>query len=693
MNWRKLFGSISNRRKRRLTEALNKLAILQLADGSDSPDSSNAQVLVVSHDAHLAGAQQLLLNLLADWKIRQPFPVKVICVGTGVLRGQFERLFPTLVLADFRSKSDRDAALVKFIGGPTRAIYSSTVVNGPLLEELRALGVPTITHCHELQASIERWAPGNIMAATLANSDYVLSGCPAVARNLQIRHQVPSERLGVVYDFIHFWNADDEPTAAERASLRNELRISEDDIVVFGCGTTDWRKGPDLFVDAALLACRHNSQLKFFWIGGEKSPAPYLEKISANNLGDRIQFLGNRSMSRRYYYVGDIFALTSREDPCPLVALEAANAKLPVVCFDGAGDIPLALGAECGAVIAFQGSTAFAEALLKLSNDAEWRLRAGKAGYDRVQRNHSTESASIAVENAITKVVKLPWKSLGNLPGSPLVTVIVPSYNHEAFLKTRLASIAGQSLDDLEIIVLDDASTDASRIVLESFVASDVRAKLICNELNSGSTFKQWRKGLAAAQGRYVWIAESDDDADRSFLSRMVAELENDSSVMIAHAQSLMIDLNGKTLGRPDAWLNDLALGRWNSDLAVEGLSEIRDYLSQKNTIPNASAVVFRNFPGIELLVDDGMRLCADWRFWIRLLTRGKYVYINKEINYWRQNSSNARTRVPGVLEWKEGRVILEEVGELLKLTKYERAKVIERFRQRCVAWSGGQIE
>jgi glycosyltransferase involved in cell wall biosynthesis len=691
MKWTSVNHWLARLQRKALARALRRRT-RKLRSRSGDQQGPGDVVLVISHDMFLAGAQRLLLNLLAEWQRRRPFDVKVISVGAGVLRDEFSRLYPTLVLADFESRKARDAALLEFVKEPIRAIYSSTVVNGLLLEELRELCSPIITHSHELQAAIERWAAGEIMTATLINSDLLLGGCTAVAENLRDRRMVPAERLGVVFDFVEFWDAARRPSDAELDSLREELSVSRSDTVVFGCGTTDWRKGPDHFLATAINACQRNASLKFVWIGGEESPPQFMQEVSAANLDGRIRFVGNRDLSRRYYYIGHIFALTSREDPCPLVALEAANARLPVVSFAGAGDIPRVLGEECGAVVPFEDWGQFADVVLQLAENPERRRAAGDAGFERVRTGHSVQSAALAVEEAIARVQQLPRKKLGRCD-SPLVSVIVPNYNHQQFLGVRLASIARQSLRNLEIIVLDDASTDDSRSILQRFVAGDSRATLLVNEVNSGSTFKQWRKGLAAAQGKYIWIAESDDVADRRFLRRAVAILENDSAVVMAHAQSTLIDTSGKKLGRPMDWLNDVVPGRWESDVINDGMAEISGCLAQKNTIPNASAVVFRNFSGIEYLVDDDMRLCADWLFWIRLLARGKYAFIAEGLNGWRQNSSNARTRHPGVLEWNEGQTILHEVARLLKLNDSEEAKVLERFHQRCLEWSGGRLD
>ena len=151
------------------------------------------------------------------------------------------------------AKAEQDYALAEFLKGSPRMIYSSTVVNGPLLAQLRSLGVKIVTHAHELQKSIERWAPGEIMAATLKHSDFFLAGSAKVAENLSASHGVPKDQLDVVYDFIEPWGEDQEPNAAAKAAMREELGIGVGDVVVFGCGTTDWRKGPDLFVEIARL--------------------------------------------------------------------------------------------------------------------------------------------------------------------------------------------------------------------------------------------------------------------------------------------------------------------------------------------------------------------------------------------------------------------------------------------------------
>ncbi len=99
----------------------------------------------------------------------------------------------------------------------------------------------------------------------------------------------------------------------------------------------------------------------------------------------------------------------------------------------------------------------------------------------------------------------------------PAVSIIVPNYNHEIHLLKRLETIFNQTFRDFEVILLDDASTDESRKILEEYAGRPEVTHFLVNTENSGSAFQQWKKGIRLAEGDYVWIAESDDFSDRYF--------------------------------------------------------------------------------------------------------------------------------------------------------------------------------
>jgi glycosyltransferase involved in cell wall biosynthesis len=129
----------------------------------------------------------------------------------------------------------------------------------------------------------------------------------------------------------------------------------------------------------------------------------------------------------------------------------------------------------------------------------------------------------------------------------PEVTVITPNYNHARYLPRRLESILGQTFQDFELIILDNASTDNSREVIEWY-AKDPRVKTIFNAANNGSTFRQWSLGLGHARGEYVWFAESDDYAAPTLLETLVDRLDRHPNVGLAYCQSWVVDEDANLL-------------------------------------------------------------------------------------------------------------------------------------------------
>jgi glycosyltransferase involved in cell wall biosynthesis len=159
----------------------------------------------------------------------------------------------------------------------------------------------------------------------------------------------------------------------------------------------------------------------------------------------------------------------------------------------------------------------------------------------------------------------------------PTVSVIIPNFNHARFLEQRIDSVLNQTFQDFELILLDDCSTDESRSIISKYT-NDPRVRIEFNEINSGSTFKQWNKGVRLASAKYVWIAESDDWADERLLERLVAVLESDPAVTFAYCQSWRVINNDQLDGFADFYLDYLNKGRWKSDFRIDGRAECQNY-------------------------------------------------------------------------------------------------------------------
>jgi len=220
---------------------------------------------------------------------------------------------------------------------------------------------------------------------------------------------------------------------------------------------------------------------------------------------------------------------------------------------------------------------------------------------------------------------------------SPEVSVIVPNYNHAPYLAQRIDSILAQTFRDFELILLDDRSADDSWAVLERYRDRPEIAHLLRNEANSGSPFKQWEKGIALARGRYVWIAESDDWCEPTFLETVLEGLRADPDCVLAYCQAYFVG--------PDGALN------WQSrhDRLAETLDG-RDFIRRHmapTSIYNASMAVWRRDKYERVPKDyTQYRFCGDWLFWIGLARLGKVHISGKLLDYYRQHPQNVSTGV-----------------------------------------------
>ena len=219
----------------------------------------------------------------------------------------------------------------------------------------------------------------------------------------------------------------------------------------------------------------------------------------------------------------------------------------------------------------------------------------------------------------------------------PKVSVIVPNYNHARFLPKRIESILNQTFQDFELILLDDCSTDDSRSILSSY-ASDPRVTIEFNKVNSGSTFKQWNKGVRLARGKYIWIAESDDYADEHLLEKLVQRLDDDPSAVLCYCRSWRVSADDKLSGHLDSYLTNLDPHKWTADFRADGLEECRKYLVRCNTVLSASSVVFRKESyGRVGGADENLALCGDWKTWASMaLLGGTISYVGEVLNYYR---------------------------------------------------------
>lgn len=248
----------------------------------------------------------------------------------------------------------------------------------------------------------------------------------------------------------------------------------------------------------------------------------------------------------------------------------------------------------------------------------------------------------------------------------PRVSIIVPNYNHEKYLPQRLESIFGQTFGDFELILLDDASTDGSRDLLESYRDNPKVAAVILGESNGGSAFRQWKKGFDAASGELVWIAESDDFCSPLLLETLVKEFDRDPECVLAFCASMLTSEDGTPRSIHHY---QQEIGR---DLHINGKEFARKWLIRNNYVVNASGALLRK----SALSSLGERWCSysgagDWLFWTGLSLQGNVAFVFDALNFFRQHSTNTTAAM-----MRSGKALLELrslLSDFEKLGLYDR--------------------
>lgn len=258
--------------------------------------------------------------------------------------------------------------------------------------------------------------------------------------------------------------------------------------------------------------------------------------------------------------------------------------------------------------------------------------------------------------------------------GNPgMVSIVVASFNHAEFLHRRMESLIHQTYPNIEILVIEDCSTDGSLLVLRQY--EDVPNVTLKIREHNGGWHAVTKQGVEMTSGEYIIFAQCDDDCDPRLIERLVEGLQANSSAGISFCRSLLIDKDGNNLG------DDFSVreGSFRSRCSVDTLltqKEMSRFLLHSCVIPNMSAALIRRecFSVIGHLRED-YPTCNDWDFFFRTVTRYDVAYIAEPLNKFRQHETTIRNVTKGQVIYEEFfRLLLGQI-RLLDLSFLERCR------------------
>lgn len=304
------------------------------------------KVLVVLHEASYTGAPILLLHLLHLLKETERYEFTVLIAKSGPLKDAFNAIGKVTVLkpADYSQRSmlgklfpmvmSRLILIRKlFEASSCDFIFVNSITNGFAVCYLAFSGKLILTYVHELASVTQLFHFDNDIKPVLTHTHLYLYPCTTVAHYLN-KLNPQSKALPLNYYFPKYQNA----------TSPIPLKQKGDKLRIVGVGTASPRKGTDLFIETAAKVFAQRTDVTFHWIGGfanadlEKS---YYKQVEDLGISSVFEFSGQilPEEARLLYKEFDLLFLSSREDPYPLVVLEAAAMECPSLVFEGAGGI------------------------------------------------------------------------------------------------------------------------------------------------------------------------------------------------------------------------------------------------------------------------------------------------------------------------------------------------------------------
>ncbi len=385
------------------------------------------RILFVIHDAVRGGAQLLALQYV-KYFIKQPnIALLVVLQREGELKQEIASLTTTItwpihqkthyngILGKFYKKISKEAKervrfykTIKEFKPAVIYVNSVAALKGILLlKEL--LQCPLICHVHELNMSIRYYCGEERFTHATSYISHYIAASDAVKDNLVNRYNIYPQKVSRIYECVSI----QEIERARQNTLfdaRKELGIPADAFIVGCSGTFEWRKAPDIFVQIAIVVQSKTSSFPvyFVWVGGDTSSEVYnrlVYDVEQGNAKDYIKFVGATAKPWEYFLEFDIFMLTSREDPFPVVCLEAAAMGKPILCFESAGGIPEFVQEDAGIVVPYLDVAKMAKAIELLAGDNKLRYKLGKRAMSKVAEKLDTGVIAPQIWETIVKVV------------------------------------------------------------------------------------------------------------------------------------------------------------------------------------------------------------------------------------------------------------------------------------------------
>jgi glycosyltransferase involved in cell wall biosynthesis len=375
-------------------------------------------ILFIGHDAKRAGAQIVLLTILQELNSRN-IPTHLLLANGGPLESQYREVTNVTMVAQpketiFSAKIDwclSAMGLLKHFRQRERQaqqkqfeqqlseqniglIFANTIATAAPYRAVEFLNVPLVLFVHELDMSIKMYSEPAELGCFLSQTQHLITPSKATTAYYERVYGFSANKTShfQVVDIAGILTKIQE---GQLVDIRQKLNLPADAVLIGSCGNAEWRKGNDIFMAVAqnVINRMTTKPVYFVWIGISSQSDLYdIQRSDAQKMGlsDRIIHVEPTPDVFQYISQLDIFGLFSREEPYPLVVLEAALAQKPIVCFEGSGGAPEFVETDCGFVVPYLDVVAIADKIVYLIDNPTIKTQLGQAAKQKVLHRHPT---------------------------------------------------------------------------------------------------------------------------------------------------------------------------------------------------------------------------------------------------------------------------------------------------------------
>lgn len=484
-------------------------------DRKSTPDYN--RILLISHEMTYTGAPGSLLRM-AEILREEGFKVEVWTLQAGEFMEEFEKAGIGVKAVSFPEEASEkttrriqnfDLVIANTIFCAAFARYAARYTN-------------TVLYIREAQNLPQLIADCGLNEMDLIRAEHVV--CVSEYAKTFLRERYQLQDITVIPNFVEDVYCKSDSRMPKACFFRRKSFFSGDksqrtiDFLV--AGTIEPRKGQKIAAEAfELLPEAERKRARLHFVGPMPEwAAGYQERLCLDS-DEKIIYHGeirDRKMLMKFYESMDVILIPSLDESCSLVALEGAMLGKAMLLTENVGAKYL-VDAEC--IVKTNDSVALCKKMLECIRNPKLLKELGDRNRSRYLEWGTGEKYRRNIKTYLSKIIQKETVCQGDGENAKCakkvqakVSIIVPVYNVEKYLRTCMDSLVSQTLTEIEIVCVNDGSTDGSSGILSEYQRKERRVRVITTE-NYGYGHAM-NTGIAAATGEYIGIVEPDDYVD-----------------------------------------------------------------------------------------------------------------------------------------------------------------------------------